>query len=392
MRYIEDLVIHFATGQIRVGNFDDRISRSLGDQCLEGKAFTPKQADIALRLLKKYRAQFQKFGINDIEDIIASPTYKYPLRIIDQQKAVLIDHKEKRFVLKFPYNQQLVTTLRGLNQKNKLTKADWDPDNKHWTLDLNELSLEFIIDNLLGNQFEISEELEQHVNAYQAIRENFEEYVPTLIKFDNTYFFRNIKTDFTSTDLLTALVESAKLGVHVFDDEVNKDVAEYVTHNRLAKIYTHNDYQKFFIDKSKYARQDVLRLVHDMNVDTAIFLDENTSAESLQKWVSDLEAVGVDLKDVGVFFRRKNDSGGIEFNTAIKNLGLNKDGDSKPKWVFLSSKYPKSLLKHAHTVDVCLFENRYVNSHYSIINTVKNSIFTLQYNEHKIAGEDIVDL
>jgi hypothetical protein len=391
MRYIEDLVEQFALGHVHVSTFDERISQSLGNQCFNGKAFTHKQADIALRLVKKYRNQFIKLGINNIEELLDNPPYKFALRTIDNVKSVTIDQTNKKFILRFPFNQDLVTILRNLNQKEKLTKAEWDPNNKYWTLDLNEVSLSFLIDNF-SKDFEFDEQILEHIEKYSQITNNFEEYVPTLIKQNNIYQFKNIKCNFQSDNLLTALVESAKLGVHVYDDTVANELAEYVKEDPLAKIYEHSYNQKFFIDKSKYARQEVITLVKNMNVNTAIFVDETINANEISKWISDLTNVGISLDDIGVFFRRKNDKDGIEFNAVIKQLRLNKEANSSPKWVFLSNKYPKSLLKNNHKIDICFFVNRYITSHYSITNTSKNSVFTLQYNEHKTSEADIVNL
>lgn len=391
MKYIEDLVEQFALSAIHTSNFDEKISQSLGVQCLNGKGFTQKQAEIALRLVKKYRNQFYKLGVQNIDLMLENPVYKFSIRTIDQVKMVSVDPTTKKFVIRFPFNQNLVTLLRTLNQKEKLTKAEWDPDNKYWTLEPNEISLTFIAESL-SDDFVLDETVKEYLVKYNEIRDNFENFVPFMVKENGTYSFRNIKTDFTSTELLPALVESAKLGVHVYDDNAMEDLTALIETSPLTKIYKHSSNQKFFVDSSKYSRHEVLRFIKDMDVTTAIFVDENISADSMSKWASDLANVGVDLNDVGVFFRRKNDKDGIEFNKVIKDLGLNKEANSSPKWVFLSNKFPKSLLKNDHNIDVCLFVNRYVTSHYSITNTVKNSIFTLQYNEHKTAEAEIVNL
>ena len=391
MKYIEDLVEQFGFNRIHVSNFDEKISQSLANQIMGGKAFTHKQAEIALRLVKKYRNQFHKMGVQNVDVMIETPVYRYALRTIDQSKSVYVDPTTKKFVVKFPFNQNLVTLLRSLNQKEKLTKAEWDPDGKYWTLEPNELSLSFISEHL-ADDFTLDETIKGYIEQINMIRENFESYIPTLIKDGLVYKFVNVKTDFETTDLVTALAESAKLGVSVYDDAVAHELKERVAINPLSKIYEKSSNQKFFIDKSKYSRHQVLHLVKEMNVNTAIFVDENISAESMEKWIADLTEIGVSLEDVGVFFRRKNDKDGIEFNKVIKDFGLNKEATANPKWIFLSSKFPKSLIKSELNIDVCLFVNRYVASHYSVINTIKNSVFTLHYNEHKTAEADIVNL
>jgi len=391
MKYIEDLVEQFGLRRIHVSNFDEKISQSLSNQIFNSKAFTHKQAEIALRLIKKYRNQFIKLGITDVESMLESPVYRFSLRTIDNTRSVIIDPVTKKFVVKFPFDQNLVTLLRTLNSKEKLTKAEWDADQKCWTLDPNEISLTFIAENLADN-FDLDEDIKEYINKLNQIKEEFESFLPILIKESQTYKFKNIKTSFESTDLKTALVESAKLGVSIYDDNVAGELSQIVKTFPINKIYENSHMQKFFLDKSKFSRLEVLSLINEMSVNTAIFVDENISANSMMEWANDLTNIGVKLSDVGVFFRRKNDNEGIEFNKVVKELGLNKEASVTPKWVFLSNKYPKSLLKNQHSIDVCLFVNRYVTSHYSIINTVKNSIFTLQYNEHRTAEADIVHL
>ncbi len=391
MKYIEDLVEQFGLGRIHVSNFDEKISQSLANQIFNGKAFTHKQADIALRLVKKYRNQFKKIGVTDIENMLETPIYKFNLRTIDNTKSVTLDPISKRFIIKFPFDQNLLTLFRTLNTKEKLTRAEWDPDNKNWTLDLNEVSLAFILDNL-SDSFVIDDEIKNYIDKYNQIKDEFENFVPTLIKENDSYKFKNIKSDFETNDLKSALIESTKLGVHIYADNVADEISELIKLNSLYKIYEQSHNQKFFIDKAKHSRTEVLSLIKEMNVNTAVFVDENISADTLNEWVSDLINVGVSLDQIGVFFRRKNEEDGVTFNKVIKDFGLNKEASSAPNWVFLSNKFPKSLLKNHHNIDVCLFVNRYVTSHYSIINTVKNSIFSLQYNEHKSAEADIVNL
>lgn len=391
MKYIEDLVEQFGYGRIHVSNFDEKISQSLANQIFNGKAFTHKQAEIALRLIKKYRNQFNKIGVSDVESMLETPVYKFTLRTIDNTRSVSINPVSKRFVVKFPFDQNLVTLFRTLNSKEKLTKAEWDPDNKNWTLDYNEISLAFIADNLSDN-FVLDEDIKIYIDKYNQIKDDFEKFVPTLVKENSVYKFKNIKTEFVSNDLKTALIESAKLGVFIYADDVAEELANLVKVQPLYKIYEQSNNQKFFIDKTNHSRKDVLSLIKEMDVNTAIFVDENISAESMSNWANDLFDIGVNKDDVGVFFRRKNDDDGVDFNKVIKELTLNKEASSNPKWVFLSNKFPKSLLKNQHNIDVCLFINRYVTSHYSIINTVKNSIFSVQYNEFKSAEADVVHL
>jgi hypothetical protein len=393
MKYIEDYVILFSSSALHIGKFDEKIAYSLANQCYENRAFTSKQSDVAIRLLKKYRNQFIKLGYNDLERLIEMPVFKHALRVVSYEKAVTVDKVDKRFLIKFPFNQELVNKFRELNQTTKLTKAAWDNDIKQWTLSLNETSLQFIMNDLIPIGFEVQEDIKEFIVQYDRITNDFEKYIPMLIKSNNLYQFKNIKTDFVSDDLLTSLVESVKLGVYVSDDVVSTEISELTYTMPMAKLFIKSDKQRFFIDSKKYQHSDVLGFINHFNTLTAVFLDDSATVDNLEIWVNSLQDIGVPLEQIGVYFRRKNELGGVEFNNYIKSLKLNKEVDNPDvKWIFLGSKYPKSLIKNNKVADICVMENRYVSTHHSIINVMKNSMLTLNYNEHPISGDNIVKL
>ena len=392
MKHIEDYISLFTSYTIRLSDFDQKIAHSLGEQCLLDKPFTAKQADIAIRLLRKYKSQYIALGHTSIIEILDNPIYKHPFRIVDTQRLVYVDHATKKFKLKFPFDQDLVTKIRGLNTRKGMFKSEWDADAKQWTMELNEESLKFIIDYLQDKNFDVTEEIQNFIEKYHEITENFEKYIPMLVKENDTYFFKNMKTDFSTTDLLTALVQSAKLAVHVFDDQIYDEIQVLTHQNPLAKVFTKQENQNFQLSKNDYTRTSLIKFAKDMDCLTAIFLDESATSDTLQMWVEALKSANVNLDDVGVFCRRKNDQDGIKFNTVVKDYGLNKSPTDDVKWVFLMTKYPKSLIKADKIADVCLFDNKYVNAHHTVKSIVKNSVFNFLHNEHMTRGDEFVVL
>lgn len=392
MKYIEDYVSLFASYTIRLNNFDERIAMSLAEQCLRDKPFTAKQADIALRLLRKYKGQFLAQGHTNLPNALDIPVYKHSFRTIDHQKSVSIDTAEKRFVIKFPFDQDLVTKIRAFNAKNETFKGLWDSDNKFWALDYNESSIKFILDELVPRNFTMSDEIREFCNQYEDITNNFDQYIPMLIKDNDSYTFKNVKSDFATDDLMTALVQAAKFSVNVHDDVIAQELELMLYHKPLAKVFTTQDSQNFQMSKNDYTRSQLVSFAKDMDCMTAIFLEENASADTLQMWVEALKSIGVNLDDVGVFCRRKNDQEGIRFNTIVKEYGLNKTATDDVKWVFLMTKYPKSLVKSDKVPEVCLFDNKYVNVHHTVKSIVKNSVFNFLHNDHVSKGSEFVIL
>lgn len=392
MKYIEDFVALFAYSQVRVSDFDKKIADSLGWQCIEGKAFTQKQAEIAVRLLRKYKKQFHALGKPEIDIILENPLYKYSIRVIDLQTSVTYDKKDQKFRLKFPFNQELVTKIRQLGTKNHLVKPLWDADNKNWTLDLNEVSLNFIANDLVPLNFEISEEIQKFLEDSQKIKENFEDFIPMLVKSNDTYYFKNVKTDFSTTDLTDALVESVNLGVTTYDDVIYDEISIVAQEYPMYMVFKKHERQNFVLPKNKFTRSQILQFMKDMKTVNAIFLDESAKPDVLKSWIFDLKSAGISLDEVGVFFRQPNEGTGIEFNSVVKECKLNKTANENVKWMFLTAKYPKSLVKNGKIAEICLFDNHYVFAHHTLQSIVKNSMFNFAHNEHTKQGDSFVVL
>ncbi len=392
MKYIEDFVALFAYSQVRVSDYDKKIADSLGWQCVDNKAFTQKQSEIAIRLLKKYKKQFLALGKTEIEGILETPVFRNSIRVIDLSTSVIFDKKELKFKIKFPFNQELVTKLRQFGSKSHLAKPYWDADNKSWNLDSNEISLDFIASELVPLKFEISEEIVKFLEESQKIKENFEDYMPMLVKGHDSYYFKNVKTNFSSQNLLDALTESVQLGVPVYDDQISEEIDIICDKNPMYKVFKNQEKQNFVLDKKSVSRTQVLSFMKEMKTVNAIFLDENVRAETLKSWIFDLISCGVELDEVGVYFRQRNENNGVEFNTVVKDCKLNKTADDNVKWMFLTTKYPKSLVKNGKIAEICLFDNHYVFTHHTVQSIIKNSIFNFAHNEHTRQGDNFVVL
>ena len=104
------------------------------------------------------------------------------------------------------------------------------------------------------------------------------------------------------------------------------------------------------------------------------------------QWYESLLNCQVDPEEIAVYFRKSSDSD-KGFNQLIKNLGLNKEAnDEKVKWMFLSSKYPKSLFKSGKIAEICVMVDRHVSTHYTTINVSSNSLLHIRYANKNIAS------
>ena len=134
--YIEDYILDMGAtfltwppkqSQIKLARYDETIVQSMSDQVSRGLAFTDKQAELAVKLVTKYRKQWSKLGF-DITDQIHSHKFKFPIRKIDRSKSLEIENN--RVCIRFSYDQNLISEIRSSNDIPG--NISFDKDSKFW--------------------------------------------------------------------------------------------------------------------------------------------------------------------------------------------------------------------------------------------------------------------
>lgn len=381
MPYIEDYLKEFYTGSIRVSSFDSQIASSLGLQTLSGKPLTSKQGAVSLKLLKKYSNQFLSKGFISINDDIESPTFKHPFRIVENKRTVeLVDNK---IVIKFPFDQSVVNSMREVSNEYIFCKPVFDPGTRSWCMDLNEESLMIIIDKF--GEFEWDDEIKNFVNQIVEVRTNIENHIPILTKRNNEYYIKNSIFKNSYNDLTTAAIESIKKGIYVYDETVNQELVELSESIPIIKIFTSKTSQKYLINNTDFSKKDLLWFLNQFDLTVAFFVNDDFNSDELELWMNEMYSVGILNNQIAVYYRKSSELD-KEFNQKIKDLKLNKDAeDSNVKWMFLSSKYPKSLVRHNKIADICLFVDKQVTTHYTVINVANNALLNIIYSDKKFA-------
>lgn len=391
MEYIEDLTKLFAS-KIQLSNYDERIAQSLADQCFANNPFTEKQGLIAVRLIKKYRKQFRYSGFDKIDDIIENPVFKHPFRVVDRRKTAEIlsleNPKRKMICLRFPFENDLVTKIK--KNFDSLSTSEWDAENKQWLTSLTEENLDFVIDCLLPRNFELDAELSDYVEQYQNVKNNFENFIPMLNKEDEIYKFKNTNFSGEFLSIFDAIVAARECHVTVFSDNICEEIKNLEISEELKTVFSNPEVKDFYLSQDKHEMSKSVEISKIFNSTTAIFLDDNASHATLEKWILALQEAGVDFAGVAVLFRQKNEELGEEFNNVVKKYGLNKPVSSDLKWILLGSKYPKSLIKQNIKTDICILDNKYVAAHYTMKNVAKNSMLNLYYGTYPPKETSIV--
>lgn len=407
--YIEDLFLLFSghsvnpygmpVMSVRVGLYETQLVSSLGDQISRGTALTEKQSKLVLKLLHKYRDQIKHHHNIDVPPILVNPQFKKPLRTSDVVKraSVITKNGKKYISLSFPYIESLVADIKkfhydGANQS--MSSSKWDPDERAWLLSLDENNIKFCIETIDRMSFQYDEEFQTYIDQYKDIVSNFEDYIPMIKKVDNIYSTVNLKNEETFDDPAQALINARKLQIKVIDDEVLSDFEELNLSTLEKLVLKTTDEDDFFVPTKDFSRADMLRTVLHYNEPTAIIVHDSITENQLKEWVHAFAIAGIDLAKVGVMFRRKNDNPAATFfNNAIKDYGLNKPVEADLQFMFVNSKYPKSLIKEGKVAKMFINDNVYVNAHYTLKTLQSSGLLTLWYAENpKYVGETVCRL
>ena len=145
---------------INLARYDVQVLASMSSATQSGRALTDRQAELAVKIILKYRKQLEKLDI-DI-DPIEHPQYRLGIRQIDRRQLLYI--KDDRIVLQFPYDTKLIDNLRDLA---KISQGCWsfDSTTRAWKLAITETNVVAANGFAQMHQFEIDQEFATYLNA-----------------------------------------------------------------------------------------------------------------------------------------------------------------------------------------------------------------------------------
>ena len=160
------VVNSYPMSSVRLANYDHGIVNSLSGQTISSVALTDRQHQLALKIVYKYRRQLSQQGISLPENLML----RMPIRIVDRNKAIEHDTGTSDFVVKFPYNQDLVEQIRTL-VKDSCGRVEFDHDQKVWRIAATIPNLVWITHWAKKNEFNIKFDTEKVLEElYQEIQ------------------------------------------------------------------------------------------------------------------------------------------------------------------------------------------------------------------------------
>lgn len=143
---------------LALARYDVRIVDSLSMQTiLDNRPYTDKQAELAKRIVFKYRRQLA----NLTEPLMVPDTlenFRLGVRQVDRTKSASVH--DGVIWLRFPYDTEIIGAVKEFSKKSQ-GSLHWDNQNKVWKMALTEYNIGLVMTYFKSREFEISQEIEQ---------------------------------------------------------------------------------------------------------------------------------------------------------------------------------------------------------------------------------------
>lgn len=382
--YIEDIIQKLYFSSVNLNIFDSKIIASLYSQLCTNIHFTEKQANLAVNILKKYKPKVSSLINQDVTPFLNNPQFKNKFRNININKTInIIDHVEFKRAIKvsFPYDEGLITKFK--KEKTNFHYATWSPDDKAWIFILHEKNIVFLSSLINEFNFVADEEFMLYASQVKQIKENFENYIPMIIKDVNDYKLKNVHQKIQKNlgkDLITSLFEARKYGIFVWDDVVDYELDMCDEDLVVKRFLKCQDTQNFTVNLEESSLYSLNSIIKNL-LPCLVIIPGGSELSILEKNYELFKKMMIDDLDMSVMFRLSNESN-KEFNEFVKKNSLNNPINKNTKIVFVSNNIPKPLLESRINFESVLNYNFYsphyklrdfITSHHNVINVVENA-------------------
>lgn len=244
---------------VSLARYDVQVLASMSAATQSGRALTDRQAELAVKIILKYRKQLEKLDI-DVAPI-EHPQYRLGVRTIDRRRLLYVDGDN--IVVKFPYETKLIDDLRDLS---KISQGSWsfDSANKAWHLAITETNVVAAAGFAGNHQFEVSDEFKTLLQS--VIECEQDPYEIKLIETESGLTIKNAANSlldaiknycgFDSSNL-DLLVDNSAIYGYTVDHDIQEKIA--IKHSpRVCNLMTAQE-SKFKPDSDHTVYKDVVR-------------------------------------------------------------------------------------------------------------------------------------
>lgn len=145
---------------VNLARYDVNIVSSMASHTTNNGSLTDKQAELAIKLVDKYKRQFAAHGV-DVLPSVQNPQFRHPIRIIDRSKTVSVANGN--IVVKFPYDKVLVPEITSAAKESQ-GKFKFNRDSKYWELALTEHNVNWAVSFATKHGFTVDSAVLDYMN------------------------------------------------------------------------------------------------------------------------------------------------------------------------------------------------------------------------------------
>lgn len=147
--YVSDAAV------ISLASYDVGFVMSIADQTLlQGIALSTKQAELSLRLIKKYEKQLSKLAIQHPDHT----NYRHPLRNVVHINSLTLEHGKLYF--RFKFDNAKILDIKAFVKESQ-GKVDWHSDAKAWVFALTEYNVSWAVAYAQSKKIHVETEVQE---------------------------------------------------------------------------------------------------------------------------------------------------------------------------------------------------------------------------------------
>lgn len=346
--------------EVKLEKSDINLIYSLARQTYKGVGYTDRQYELAKKKVLHYKSQLEDQNL--LVDL-AVETTRIPLRSIDRSRWVkIVDHpgnslyksedKGLWIALRFIFQKKLISNIESLKIHGNNSEAIYDKENKIHYFPFNETNVDKVVSLFNSNNgFDVQEELQTYYEKIQEMKNNKEDYIPTIKGFKinklskRAFDYAITTIGHVNEDTLLHYYDRRDLlGIGEFDEsDVNKSLKN-VSH--LTERIVLRNKNQVLVNSNKYTLEQLSESLLELNrFPLLVVLESNNAFDELTTFYKLFNSI-IPNELCSVLFRQDNVNDGVYFNQFVKEKSLNNAVDKDTKIVYINStKVPKPLLQ-----------------------------------------------
>lgn len=353
-RYIEDIFETFYKMSVSTGIFmqpqDSAACYSFYNVIVDGDFLTENQQRYIIRILEKYKMFAVGAGV-DYRNLLTSPEWKNPTRLIDLSKKVWVEEENGHLWLqfKFPYQLKDVFEKEIVSKKENRVLSIWNHERKLRSLSLYNANLICINEFVTKHRFEIDESFMRVLSQWEEILDQEENISLRSEIVDNRVVLVN------ATESAKEYWQKHHTCLLDQDIMLAKSLGYLLANPKCTAIETIAAQNSLFWVKSF---KQLFDLYNSINGRICIVLDRaHDSFSWLKQFIDAADQSSIDRSDIKVCFREGKHNN-VGFNEWVKSQGLGGSVE-QGKILIFQHKPAKWLFKDQYSVKMLVTNNLY---------------------------------